>query len=72
MTWLLTLLVLACAVAVVIGLKVLSGSGSFLAPAAQVLLAIPLLPFWALMWLTAPIWEHHKCQSCGRRKVVLW
>jgi len=72
MWWLLLIpLTLVLAVAVVVGLKFLSESRSPLSFVGTLVLTIPLLPFWALMWATSPLWIFSRCPTCNKRKLVM-
>jgi DNA-directed RNA polymerase subunit RPC12/RpoP len=72
MAWLLIPLIFVFVVIGVVALKFLSESRSPFAIIGTLILSIPLLPFWALMWLTTPLWMYSRCPSCHKRKLVMF
>jgi hypothetical protein len=71
MAWLFIPLIALLVVALVVALKFLSESRSPFAGFGTLLLAIPLIPFWALIWLTSPLWMFSRCPTCNKRKLLM-
>ncbi len=73
MWWLLLIpLAFVLVVAFVFTLKFLSDSRSPFSVVGTAMLSVPLMPFWALMWLTSPLWMYSRCPSCNARKLVTY
>ena len=71
MWWLLLIPFTLVLVVIVVGLKFLSESRSRFSAIGTLLLTIPLLPFWTLMWLASPLWVFSRCPTCDKRKLVM-